>query len=180
MEQANTPDPTTFGAWLRSEIEAQNLTYNRLATLAGCHETTVGAIVRGRIPTPSVQMMKKLQDALDQQAPAQVKGAAETASSLDGKPDIFTDFNPFDDASVPATAGVYVLYGPTDVVLYVGQSKNVRKRIAQHREKKWFISQVIDTGMCFYAEDEKERLRLETILIKMLKSNAWLNKSKRH
>ena len=151
-----------------------------LATKTGCGYSTVGAIISGRIQTPSVEMMARLQKTLGQQAPAQVKGAAETASSLDGKPDIFTDFNPFDDASVPATAGVYVLYGPTDVVLYVGQSKNVRDRIAQHREKKWFISQVIDTGMCFYAEDKKERLRLETILIKMLKSNAWLNKSKRH
>jgi transcriptional regulator with XRE-family HTH domain len=135
MKERHSLDPTTFGAWLKSEIKAQNLTYKRLATMAGCHHTTIGAIVRGRIPTPSVAMMTRLQNALGQETSAAVKQNVETSSSFEGKAEIFTDFNPFDDESIPDTAGVYVLYGPTDVVLYVGQSKNVRKRIAQHREK---------------------------------------------
>ena len=64
--------------------------------------------------------------------------------------------------------------------MYVGKAQNVRSRIASHREKKWFLEDIIEYGMLFYSDDPDDRTRIEDILIKFLRSNAWLNKAGRY
>lgn len=43
------------------------------------------------------------------------------------------------------TAGVYVLYGRRNVVLYVGQSRNCEKRIDQHRRAQEWAGEIFRT-----------------------------------
>ena len=62
----------------------------------------------------------------------------------------------------------------------IGKAQNVRSRIASHREKKWFLEDIIEYGMLFYSDDENERKKIEDILIKFLRTNAWLNKAGRY
>jgi transcriptional regulator with XRE-family HTH domain len=169
-----------FSDWLNQEIIRKGISKNQLAKNAGCHPTTITNIISGRIQTPSKDMISKISNALNIQVPENVTDKVNQSSTFDGKTNIWTDFNPFDIESVPKQPGVYALFGPTDVVLYVGQSKNVNGRIKQHSEKKWFIPEVIDTGLCFFEEDKILRNNLEKILITFLKSNAWLNKSGRY
>ena len=109
-----------------------------------------------------------------------ILGNNNLLSSLQSSGGDFIEFNPFDDFSVPSEPGVYVLYGPTDSVLYVGKSNNARTRIRTHREKKWFVEPIVNSGMFFLAESDDERDKLERILIKFLRSNAWLNKVGRY
>ena len=168
-----------FGSWLGDSMSKKSMNASQVARLTECHPDTVRNIVSGKIKTPSTQMIDRISKAISETVPVNVRKEIDTQSMID-VPGDFIDFNPFDDSSVPDQAGVYVLYGPTDSVLYVGKSKNARTRIRSHREKKWFVEQIVNSGMFFIAEDDDERDKLERILIKFLRSNAWLNKVGRY
>ena len=164
-----------FGQWLEAKMEVKGLNASSLARKAYCDPGTIRNIVSGKIKTPSKEMISKITNAINEMLPEEIQNDIEIDSEIDSSRYII-DFNPFDDSSVPSQAGVYVLYGPTDAVLYIGKSKNAQKRVRNHREKKWFVEAMVASGMFFSAEDDDERDRLERILIRFLKSKAWLNK----
>ena len=164
-----------FGEWLEEAMSRKSMNASQIARMADCDPGTVRNIISGKIKTPSNQMIEKISKAISEKIPDYVQKEIDTESMID-VPGDFIEFNPFDDSSVPDKAGVYVLYGPTDSVLYVGKSKNARTRIRSHREKKWFVEPIVNSGMFFIAYDDDERDKLERILIKFLRSNAWLNK----
>lgn len=164
-----------FGSWLGDSMSQKSMSASQVARLAECDPGTVRNIVSGKIKTPSTQMIERISKAISETIPVDVLKEINAESMID-VPGDFIEFNPFDDSSVPERGGVYVLYGPTDSVLYVGKSKNARTRIRSHREKKWFVEPIVKFGMFFNAEEDDERDKLERILIKFLRSNAWLNK----
>jgi transcriptional regulator with XRE-family HTH domain len=173
-------DAIDFSEWLRLQMEAKSLNRNQLAKLAGCHHTTLTAILNRRIENPSNEMMEKLRNALDEEIPQKVADIIKKKKIFENKQDVWDDFNPHDHDSIPNKPGVYALFSPTNVVMYVGKAQNVRSRIASHREKKWFLEDIIEYGMLFYSDDPDDRTRIEDILIKFLRSNAWLNKAGRY
>jgi excinuclease UvrABC nuclease subunit len=89
-----------------------------------------------------------------------------------------TDFDPYDDESLPESSGVYVFYDITDRPVYVGKSskRSIRTRVREHYEKFWFKRPVVDRGSYITIDDETLCTQIEQILIKFLKSNALLNK----
>jgi transcriptional regulator with XRE-family HTH domain len=169
-----------FSEWLRLQMEAKSLNRNQLAKLAGCHHTTLTAILNRRIENPSNEMMEKLRSALEEEIPQKVADIIKKKKIFENKEDVWDDFIPHDHDSIPNKPGVYALFSPTNVVMYVGKAQNVRSRIASHREKKWFLEDIIEYGMLFYSDDPDDRTRIEDILIKFLRSNAWLNKAGRY
>ena len=173
-------DAIDFSEWLRLHMEAKSLNRNQLAKLAGCHHTTLTAILNRRIENPSNEMMEKLRNALEEEIPQKVADIIKKKKIFENKQDVWDDFNPHDHDSIPNKPGVYALFSPTNVVMYVGKAQNVRSRIASHREKKWFLEDIIEYGMLFYSDDPDDRTRIEDILIKFLRSNAWLNKAGRY
>ena len=164
---------SSFGRWLEVKMEVKGMSASALAVKAGCNPGTIRNIITGRIKTPSDDMMGRLTDAIEESVPLEIQTEIEEESD-------FVGFNPFDDSSVPRKPGVYVLYGPTDAVIYVGKSNNAQGRIRNHREKKWFVEGMVTSGLFFYADDDAERDKLERILITFLKSNAWMNKVGRY
>ena len=173
-------DVIDFAEWLRIQMEAKSLNRNQLANIAGCHHTTLTSILNRRIENPSNEMMDKLRKALEEEIPQAVVEVINEKKTFENKQDVWDDFNPHDADSIPNKPGVYALFSPTNVVMYVGMAKNVRSRIAEHRQKKWFLEDIIEYGMLFYSEDPADRARIENILIKFLRSNAWLNKAGRY
>lgn len=169
-----------FAEWLRFQMEAKSLSCTQLSKLAGCHNTTISAILNRRIENPSNEMMEKIRTALQEEIPLVVTNDLNEKKKFDNKQDVWDDFNPHDHDSIPNKPGVYALFSPTNIVLYVGKAQNVRSRIASHREKKWFLQDIIEYGMLFYSDDENERKKIEDILIKFLRTNAWLNKAGRY
>ena len=169
-----------FAEWLRFQMEAKSLSGTQLSKLAGCHNTTISAILNRRIENPSNEMMEKIRTALQEEIPLVVTNDLNEKKKFDNKQDVWDDFNPHDHDSIPNKPGVYALFSPTNIVLYVGKAQNVRSRIASHREKKWFLQDIIEYGMLFYSDDENERKKIEDILIKFLRTNAWLNKAGRY
>jgi transcriptional regulator with XRE-family HTH domain len=169
-----------FAEWLTFQMEAKSLNGTQLSKLAGCHNTTILAILNRRIENPSNEMMEKIRTALQEEIPLVVTNDLNEKKKFDNKQDVWDDFNPHDHDSIPNKPGVYALFSPTNIVLYVGKAQNVRSRIASHREKKWFLQDIIEYGMLFYSDDENERKKIEDILIKFLRTNAWLNKAGRY
>jgi transcriptional regulator with XRE-family HTH domain len=169
-----------FVNWLSLQMEAKSLSNQHLAKLVGCHPTTVSSILNRRIENPSNEMMAKIRIALNEEVPTEIVRELHEQKSFDNREDVWDDFNPHDLESVPNKPGVYALFSPTDAVMYVGMAQNVRSRIANHREKKWFLPEIIEYGMLFYSDDHRERKKIEDILIKFLRTRAWLNKSGRY
>ena len=180
QRQESTKPIVDFAAWIGLQMEAKNLTNQRLAQLAGCHPTTVSSILAGRIENPSNEMMAKIRMALNEDVPASIVRDLHERKTFENKEDVWDDFNPHDHDSIPNKPGVYALFSPTDAVMYVGMAQNVRSRISSHRDKKWFLPEIIEYGMLFYSDDENERKKIEDILIKFLRTRAWLNKSGRY
>lgn len=180
QHKENNEPGVDFVAWLSLQMEAKSLSNQRLAKLVGCHPTTVSSILARRIENPSNEMMAKIRMALNEEVPASIVRELHERKSFENKEDVWDDFNPHDHDSIPNKPGVYALFSPTDAVMYVGKAQNVRSRISSHRDKKWFLSEIIEYGMLFYSDDEDERKKIEDILIKFLRTRAWLNKSGRY
>lgn len=179
-KQEGTTPILDFSAWLGLQMEAKSLNNQRLAKLVGCHPTTVSSILDGRIENPSNEMMTKIRMALNEEVPASIVQELHERKTFANKDDVWNDFNPHDHGSIPNKPGVYALFSPTDAVMYVGKAQNVRSRISNHRDKKWFLPEIIKYGMLFHSDDDNERKKIEDILIKFLRTRAWLNKSGRY
>ena len=141
---------------------------------------TVFNIENGRAPNPSKSTMAKLEKALGQSL-ADLQGVGE-----DGTPSVnqtigelrLQDFNPYDEGDIPDGPGVYVLYDISDRPVYVGESGKVSRRIREHNDKFWFKSPIVESAAFIRIADSDLRRKIESVLIKFLKSNAVINKSK--
>lgn len=87
------------------------------------------------------------------------------------------DFNPYVKEEIPDVSGVYVFYDISQRPVYVGESKQIVKRIDQHEEKFWFKRPIVESASYIEVRDPRLRKQLERALIKFLKSNAVLNKA---
>lgn len=76
----------------------------------------------------------------------------------------------------PTDPGIYVLYDISQRPIYVGQGKNVKKRMKAHAKTKWFIPEIVDSASWIRVEDCDLRKQIEELLIRFLKSNAIINK----
>lgn len=90
--------------------------------------------------------------------------------------DTFTQFNPYNKESCPKVAGIYVLYDKSNRPVYIGQSNNIRTRISQHMEKKWFLPPIIESAGYIKITDEDIRKFVESCLIKTCRSLLLINK----
>ena len=87
------------------------------------------------------------------------------------------DFDPHDDEDLPSFPGIYVLYDISERPIYVGQGE-IKRRIRDHRDKFWFKPPIVETGAYVRIDERALREKVETILIRFLKSNAVINKQK--
>ncbi len=73
-------------------------------------------------------------------------------------------------ASIPKTFGVYLFFGEGGILLYVGKSNNIRKRVNAHfaaRDERWLTTLIRSIEVCETA-GELGALLLESRLIKEL------------
>lgn len=89
----------------------------------------------------------------------------------------FVDFDPYSEADYPSEPGVYVFYDISERPIYVGQTDNIRSRIvSDHYTRFWFKRPIVNAASYVRIEDEGLRKKIETVMIKFLKSNAVVNK----
>lgn len=169
--------PPAFGAWLtRSRIE-KDLSVAELAGRSVVAAPTIYAIESGRIVNPRQKTVRKLEKALGSKLPADAAAETQEQARIEGLGEL-VGFDPHFDDDVPAVKGIYVLYDVSERPIYVGESNNIKHRLRDHRDKFWFRAPIVETGAYVEVNDRELRRKIETILIRFLKSNAVLNKQK--
>jgi transcriptional regulator with XRE-family HTH domain len=146
-----------------------------LAKASGVSGPAIYGIEAGRIANPRTETVKKLEKALGQDLPPETKAELREESTIEGMGE-FVDFDPHDPDDRPNASGVYVLYDISERPIYVGEGGNIRKRIRDHEEKFWFKQPIVETAAFVKIDDEALRRKVETVLIRFLKSNAVINK----
>lgn len=166
---------SSFADWVGEQRRLAGLSRRDLAAATGISEIQVYNIETGRTLNPREKTREALENVLGK-APNELVEAVEQEADIPGVGQL-TDFNPHDEADFPNDPGVYVFYDISDRPIYVGQSANIKRRIrADHVEKFWYKSPIVERAAYVLVGDEVLRKQLEETLIKFLKSNAVINK----
>ena len=76
---------------------------------------------------------------------------------------------------MPISSGVDVFDDRNDHPIYVGQTRNLRRRVKQHEERFWFKKPLIDSASFIPIKDNTLRESVEEALIYLLRSSAVIN-----
>jgi hypothetical protein len=104
-----------------------------------------------------------------------VKAETREEATIQGFGEL-VDFDPHEDDDRPPAPGIYVLYDISERPIYVGQGGDIKKRIRDHADKFWFRSPIVETAAYVKIAEKQLREKVETLLIRFLKSNAVINK----
>lgn len=168
-------DNNLIGSWVREQRERLDLTVQELATKSGLTTPTIYAIEQGRTRNPQEATRKKLEDALNISIPTEISNEVKEASTVAGIGEL-KDFNPHSPEELPSLPGVYVLYDGADRPAYIGKSKNIARRLKQHKkDRKWFEEPIVSTAAFIEIDNAELRSQVESIMIKFLRKNALLN-----
>jgi transcriptional regulator with XRE-family HTH domain len=168
-------DASPLAAWLTKARSAKAWSIPELAHKADLTPPAVYRIESGVTRNLRGVTRVKLEKALGMQVPEDTaKEVADEAEVL-GLGSL-EDFDPHLDSDRPTEPGIYVLYDISERPIYVGEGKNVRKRIKDHEDKFWFKRPIVETASWIQVTDDTLRVQIETLMIKFLKSNAVINK----
>ncbi len=174
-EEVEQAGPSAFGSWLNRVRNERDLSVAELASKAGVSVPAIYNIESGRIENPRARTVRRLEQALGKELPAEAKKEIKEEATIGGVGEFFA-FDPHDKNDWPEDPGIYVLYDISERPIYVGQGSNIRKRIQEHEEKFWFKTPIVDTAAYIKIDDGVLRKKIETILIRFLKRNAVINK----
>lgn len=173
--EARSSQPGAVGSWLnRSRVE-KNVSVPELAERAGLSAQAIYNIEAGRISNPRAATVKRLEKALGVEIPSEVKDESRDEATIEGVGEL-VDFDPHEDEDLPSLPGIYVLYDISERPIYVGQGSDIRRRIRDHADKFWFKPPIVETGAYVKINEKELREKVETLLIRFLKSNAVINK----
>lgn len=175
LDEAEPAGPSAFGSWLNRARNEKDLSVAELASKAGVSVPAIYNIESGRIENPRAQTVRRLEQALGKELPAEAKKEIKDEATIGGVGEFFA-FDPHDQNDWPEDPGIYVLYDISERPIYVGQGSNISKRIQDHEEKFWFKTPIVDTAAYIKIDDGVLRKKIETILIRFLKRNAVINK----
>ncbi|WP_447860287.1 helix-turn-helix domain-containing protein [Nitrospira calida] len=165
-----------FGEWLLNERQSRGLSHAKLTDKAGLSSQAVYTIEMGIVRSPWKKTRERLVEALGSvPLPREVAQEIKEESEVQGLGE-FSDFSPWDDSMIPEEPCVYVYYDRTERPIYVGQTKNLRRRNKQHQtQDKWFFRRLLERGGYFRVDDDTQRTQLEKVLIKFLGRNSLFN-----
>jgi len=172
--RTNSTQATPVGRWLNEARVRDGRSIEALAHASKTSVTTVESIESGRTRFPREATLERLANALGILPPAQLQRQREERETLTGI-GVFEDFDPHSMDDVPISAGVYVFYDRNDHPIYVGQTRNLRRRVKQHEEKFWFKKPLIDSASFIPIKDNTLRESVEEALIYLLRSSAVIN-----
>ncbi len=168
-------DASPLAAWLTKARSTKGWSIPELAHNAGLTPPAVYRIESGVTRNLREQTRKKLEKVLGAPVPADTAAEVAEGAEVKGLGQL-EDFDPHLDVERPADAGIYVLYDISERPIYVGEGKNVKRRIREHEEKFWFKRPIVETASWIKVADDTLRVQIETLMIKFLKSNAVINK----
>lgn len=164
-----------LSGWLTKARLEKKLSVPELAEAAGLSVPAVYNIQSGRILNPRAETVRRLEQVLENEIPRDTKEEIRGEAQIEGVGEL-VDFDPHTDSDLPAIAGIYVLYDISERPIYVGQGGDIRNRLRNHRDKFWFKQPIVYTAAYVKIEEKSLREKVETLLIRFLKSNAVINK----
>jgi transcriptional regulator with XRE-family HTH domain len=174
-EETDQAGPSPFGSWMNRTRLERRMSVAELAGKAGVSVPAIYNIESGRILNPRAETVRRVEQALGKEVPAETKKEIQDEATVEGVGE-FYEFDPHNRNDWPDVAGIYVLYDISERPVYVGQGSSIRKRIQDHEEKFWFKSPIVSTAAYIKVEESALRKKIETILIRFLKRNAVINK----
>lgn len=166
---------TSIGAWLNKARVGSGMSVSELAAAAKLSPQAIYNIESGRISNPRENTVQKLEKALNSQLPEETKAEIKEEATIEGFGQL-EDFDPHNKSERPNCPGIYVFYDISERPIYVGQSSNIKKRIATHEDRFWFKSPIVHMAAYVQVPDDPLRSQVEKLLIRFLKSNAVINK----
>jgi transcriptional regulator with XRE-family HTH domain len=167
--------PNPLSGWLTKARLEKQMSVPELAEAADLSAPAIYNIESGRITNPRAETIRRLELALGQEIPSDAKEEIREEAKIEGLGELI-DFDPHDDDDLPSVPGIYVLYDISERPIYVGQGSDIKRRLRSHRDKFWFKQPIVHTAAYVKIDDAPLRERVETLLIRFLKSNAVLNK----
>jgi len=167
--------PSPMAGWLNRARLEKGMSVPELAEAAGLSAPAVYNIETGRIANPRAETVRKLERALGKDLPREAKDEISEESTIQGVGEL-VDFDPHDPNDLPSVPGIYVLYDISERPIYVGQGGDIKVRLRSHGDKFWYKSPIVQTGAYVKIEEKGLREKVETLLIRFLKSNAVINK----
>lgn len=174
-ESQDPEGPTPLSGWLAKTRIEKKLSVSELADAAGVSVPAIYNIESGRILNPRDETIRRLEKALGKDIPREAKEEIREEAKIEGVGELI-DFDPHSDEDLPGVAGIYVLYDISQRPIYVGQGTDIRNRIRSHRNKFWFKQPIVQYAAYVKIEEKGLREKVETLLIRFLKSNAVINK----
>ena len=167
--------PAAFGTWLNRARVEKGWSVAELATKAELSVPAIYNIESGRIENPRAETVRRLEQAIGKDLPAETKKEIREEATVEGVGEFF-EFDPHNKNDWPDVPGIYVLYDVSERPIYVGQGSSIKKRIQDHEEKFWFKAPIVSTAAYIKVDDGSLRKKIEIILIRFLKRNAVINK----
>lgn len=171
----NTDNASPLAAWLTKARTQKGWSIPELAHAAGVTPPSVYRIEAGVTRNLRDATKRKLELALGTQVPADTAAEVAEEATVKGLGSL-EDFDPHVDNERPTEPGIYVFYDISERPIYVGEGKNVRRRIRDHEDKFWFKRPLVESASWIQVADDTLRVQIETLMIKFLKSNAVINK----
>ncbi len=168
-------DASPLAAWLMKARSAKGWSIPELAHKADLTPPAVYRIESGVTRNIRDATRVKLETALGVKVPEDTAQEVADEAAVQGLGSL-EDFDPHLDSDRPTEPGIYVLYDISERPVYVGEGRNVRKRIKDHEDKFWFKRPIVETASWIQVTDDTLRVQIETLMIKFLKSNAVINK----
>lgn len=174
-EETSGVGPSPVGGWLARARLEKSMSVPEVAEKAGLSAAAVYNIEAGRITNPRAETVRKLERALGKDLPTEAKDEIREEATIQGVGEL-VDFDPHDEDDLPAVPGIYVLYDVSERPIYVGQGADIKSRLRSHSEKFWYRAPIVHTGAYVKIDEKSLREKVETLLIRFLKSNAVINK----
>jgi transcriptional regulator with XRE-family HTH domain len=173
QEEGSSRSPV--GEWLARTRAQRGMTRRELSDAAGVSVPQIFNIEKGQTSNPRAETRQRLAAALGEEPPKDTVEVTETDAQIQDV-GVLSDFDPHDSNDLPAEPGVYVFYDVSDRPIYVGESDNIRQRLAQHLDKFWYKRPIVETAAYVRIPNRKLRRQVEATMIRFLKSNAVINK----
>ena len=183
-EEGTAVEEDSFGAWLRRELKQRDMTLQQLSDATGVSIATISLIQTGKIQRPQRRTIDRIEAVLkkgarkNDQAPMEAPPELSEVAGVNLPIGEWQEIAIEDEGSWPSTAGVYILYDIARRLTYVGKSQNIRSRLREHEEKKWWVKgRTVVTAAYIEVKDPKLRSRLEELLITFANGNILVNKN---
>ena len=172
---------SSFKDWLVEQLDVLGMTQAALAELADVSPITISNLVTSKTENPQQDTRRRIVDAL--KAYSKGKGPRERkvpdAPEADPRePVVGVSFREEGIDQAPSELGVYVIHDKRGWPTYVGKG-NIRTELKTYNDRKWAAPYTATKFSYALVEDEKDALRIETIIIKFMADSLLVNSKKR-